>query len=339
MFSKSRSSCRPLRCARTLALWLVLQSSVARAEPAEDPVRARARALAYAAVEAYAVSDFKTASDNLDESFKLVPLPSLGLWSARALAKLGKLLEADERYRAVGALAVAPSDPPLQQSAREEAARERAELQRIIPSVSIGLRGATAGDVVVVLNGVRLEPSELGKIRRLNPGQHTLTGLHHSARSDVIFELQEGEHERVWLNIEPGLAQPIAPLPAARAAAPREALADETRDILRTSGWVALTGSGVCLLGGSLAYVMGRRKYSELERRDLCVTGGCSPADVEAYDTWRSSSAAGFIAGGVLGAVGLGLVIATQAPASGKQRPVTLSLRFEPRAAVLGGRF
>jgi hypothetical protein len=58
--------------------------------PPEDPVRTEARALGSAGVQAYALKDFEMASAKLDEAFQLVPVPTLGLWSARALIKLGK---------------------------------------------------------------------------------------------------------------------------------------------------------------------------------------------------------------------------------------------------------
>ncbi len=313
-------------------------SGVVRAEPSEDPVRLRARAIAYAAIEAYAAKDFETASAQLEQSFQLVPLPSLGLWSARALVKLGRWVEADERYRVVGALVVAPSDPLIQQAAQREAAAEREELQRRIPSISIGLRGATADEVIVVLDGVRLESGALNEIHRLNPGQHSLTGVHHSTRSELIFQLEEGNQKRVWLNFQPDLAQAAAPLVPTQAPAGGEEAVNGTRVMLRKAAWVSLAASGVCLLGGSLAYMIGRRQYSDFERLDLCVTGGCSQADVDAYNASRSLSLSGLVAGGVLGAVGLGLVIATPSEHT-KKRSVSLSLRLEPTAAVLGGRF
>ena len=49
--------------------------------------RPSGRALAYAGVEAYAVQNYRVASEKLEESFRLLRVPSLGLWSARALAR------------------------------------------------------------------------------------------------------------------------------------------------------------------------------------------------------------------------------------------------------------
>src|SRR5262245_17640646 len=75
-------------------------------QPADDAARTKARALGYAGVEAYGNGDYSEASAKLEESFQLLPAPSLGLWSARALVGLGRWVEAEQRYRAVAALAV-----------------------------------------------------------------------------------------------------------------------------------------------------------------------------------------------------------------------------------------
>jgi len=127
------------RCLRALTCALLLAAPVryARADgAAEDPSRARARALGYGGLEAFRQGDYATASARLDEAFQLLRVPSLGLWSARALVKLGKLVEADARYADTESLSVTAADPPIQLASREEAARERRELGPRMPAPS-----------------------------------------------------------------------------------------------------------------------------------------------------------------------------------------------------------
>src|SRR5688572_19645010 len=88
----------------TSLLGLLWTGSVSAAPDAAR--RERARQLGYAGIRAYAAGNYSAASTQLEESFGLLPVPSLGLWSARALVKLGKLLEAERRYRGVVALRV-----------------------------------------------------------------------------------------------------------------------------------------------------------------------------------------------------------------------------------------
>lgn len=121
------------------------RSAMGQLQPSDDAVRAKARALAYAGVEAYAVGEYAGASEKLEESYRLLPVPSLGLWSARSLVKLGKLVEAEARYRAVAGLIVSPSAPPVQHRAKRDSARELLALLPKIPTLELELSGTTRG--------------------------------------------------------------------------------------------------------------------------------------------------------------------------------------------------
>ena len=80
-------------------------------------------------------------------------MPSLGLWSARALAKLGKLVEASDRYAEVSGLPVGSGDANVQKQAQADAQVELQATQLRIPSVVIRLVGAAAGSVAVSIDG------------------------------------------------------------------------------------------------------------------------------------------------------------------------------------------
>ena len=106
----------------------------ASAQPDSEATQAAARALGYSGVAAYQAGDYATAQDQLEQSFELVKIPSLGLWSARALVKVGKWVEAAERYQQVAALPISFGDAAIQQAAKADAERERAELTPRIPT-------------------------------------------------------------------------------------------------------------------------------------------------------------------------------------------------------------
>src|SRR4051812_29141942 len=104
---------RLLGMAARAALPLLLLASAARpaaAQEVDDATRAAARKLGYVGVQAYDAKDYATATDKLEKAFRLYQAPSLGLWSARALVKSGKLVEAQERYLKVTRLPVADGD-------------------------------------------------------------------------------------------------------------------------------------------------------------------------------------------------------------------------------------
>src|SRR6476660_9249793 len=143
------------------------------AEPADDPSRAEARKIGYAGVEAYQAGDFATAHDRLETAYQMLRVPSLGLWSARALAKLGKMVEAEARYLEVIRLPTSVGDEAIQEQARQDARNEGAELARRIPSVLVRVDGAPAGEVAVTIDGAPLA-SSVGENQLVNPGRHRI---------------------------------------------------------------------------------------------------------------------------------------------------------------------
>src|SRR5688572_30759640 len=105
-----------------LLIWL--NAAPLAAQPVDDATRAAARDLGMAGVEAYQAGSYPAASEKLDKAYRTLRAPSLGLWSARALAKLGKLIEASERYLEVTRLDVASGDVAVQKQAQIDAAAE-----------------------------------------------------------------------------------------------------------------------------------------------------------------------------------------------------------------------
>jgi hypothetical protein len=316
--------------------WLLAASAGAtEAKLPEEAVRAKARALAYSAVESYAVGKYAAASEKLEEAYSLLSVPTLGLWSARTFVKLGKLVEAAERYRAVSVLRVAPSDPAVQQIAKLDAASELEALLPKIPSLEIELSGAIPAEVEIEIDGVRLRQIDLGQVRWVNPGRHEVVGAWGSEKSEVVLNMREGAHEQVWLRFSaPGLGSTTGA--AVLGAAEHE---DQTRATLRTVGWAALSAGGAGLTTGVVAYLVGDGLHDDFRRRDSCANGACSQAEVDAYNTWRTLHLAGVISGGLLGAAGVSLLIATSGNAAPAESQKDLSVRLAPGSLTVQGTF
>lgn len=113
----------------------------------DDAARATARRMATAGVEAYQRDDYATAVDKLARAYQVLPVPSIGLWLARALAKQGLLVEAAERYLEVSRLPTTTGDTAVQASAQNEAVTELQALTPRIPSVVVHVEGAKANEV------------------------------------------------------------------------------------------------------------------------------------------------------------------------------------------------
>jgi hypothetical protein len=114
----------------------------------DDATRATARQLGEQGIEAYWAEDYRAAEEKLDRAYLLLAVPTLGLWSARARARLGHLVEAAERYRDTARASEAIGNSTAQREAQRTAADELTTLSLRIPSLTIRL--GDTGDVVRV---------------------------------------------------------------------------------------------------------------------------------------------------------------------------------------------
>jgi hypothetical protein len=292
----TRGTCRRVLCGVCAGLLVQMNGPRAGAEPVgevaprrtenndslrSDADRSKARTLGYAGVEAYAAGDYEQAALALEESLRLFPVPSLGLWSARALVKLGKLIEAEARYRAVAALSADVGDPSVQNAGKADAARERVALSMRIPSLSVRLTGASPAEVSLTIDGLSLSSDQIHLPQSLNPGRHTVVGVRRAERSEVTLELAEQQHRVVSLRFADEFALPKAPPseptplgPAALTAASPPALSpavDSANGSLQTWGYV-VGAAGVVLGGAAVAHYVwnqGRFDSWQTEHRAL----------------------------------------------------------------------
>jgi hypothetical protein len=130
--------------AATVAV-ICLSGARGHAQEIDPSARAVARDLGYAGVAAFERGDFQAAADKLERAFKILEAPSLGLWSARALVKLGKLVQAAERYRLVGRINTGAGELAVQRQAQQDAATELAALEKRIPSIVVQVEGGSPG--------------------------------------------------------------------------------------------------------------------------------------------------------------------------------------------------
>ena len=332
-----------------LIAWCVCFSpGRAGAQPSDDVTRSAARGLGYSGVEAFQRGDFETASDRLEKAYTVLRVPSLGLWSARALVKLGKLVEASGRYLEVTTLEVSGGDVEVQQQSQAEAKAELDALAARIPSLVVRLEGATPSETTVMLGGRPLSTPLVGEQLSLNPGRHVVEARRGKDLQTGEVTLEEGQHETLVLRFAPA---PVAPPPAAVApvAPVAPVVAPPTRDSdsaragsgQRTVGYALIIGGGAALVFGGVTGAVAAGKWSAL-KDEGCDDGRCpseggpSGSDVDSYNGMRSLSTIGFVAGGVLAAGGA--VLLFTAP---KERPQqsALSLQLGPGSALLAGKF
>jgi hypothetical protein len=297
---------------------MALSGAGLAAAPVDEASRATARKLGYSGVEAYQAGDFKGASDKLERAYRVLRVPSLGLWSARALLKLGKLVEASERYEQVAQLSGSAGDEAVQRNALADAATDLAALTPKIPQLTVQIEGAAPTDVSVVIDGIAIAPALIGEARPVNPGRHEILGTYGSARAAVEVTLSEGEQKPALLRFG---ASVQAPPPAA--INDRQQVEASTPSKLGTQRTLALVAGGIGVVGVGIGTVFGlKSKASHDEAVKYCVGGTCNdPRGVTAGNDAHASGNVSTIAM-IVGAAGLagGVVLWLSAPKSTEAR-------------------
>jgi hypothetical protein len=310
-------------------------AATARAE-VDDATRASARQLGYSGVEAFQSGQYESAREKLDKAYRVLKVPSLGLWSARALEKLGKLVEASERYLEVTRLSPSSGQEAVQTQAQADARREFEVLSPRIPKLRVVVEGADPSAVVLTVDGVAIAPELVGEERPVNPGKHRIEAKAGVETRASETSLGEGEHQTVKLSF--GIAGAVS-VSRSEPSPPDVAPPSRTGSTRATLGWAAVIAGGAGVVAGGVTGVLALGKRGDLESSDRCriERNECLPdmqPVVDEYDRWRTVSTIGFVAGGVLATAGVVLLLTVP----GEDGPST-ALRVSPRAVALIGRF
>jgi len=315
-----------------MTLWLSALN--AQAQTGEIESRVLARRMADEGATLFEGGKYEEARELFHRANSLYPAPALELWEARSLNKLGRLVEAEERYASVKRYRIRPEDSEVVRSAVAEAAAEVDNLRRRIPTITIRLRGAIPTDpaIVVHMAGKALNPTLIGLPIPTDPSSPTITlesrGV--ELRREVVV-LKEGDHQVVILDATPLPAPlhsdptpnaPVKPAPFVGTASTATQPWFRRRDV----GWI-VTGFGAASLAtGITSGLIAVAKHDSLAQG--CPDQACSPAysdDLNSFRTYRTISTIGY----VVGAVGLGsgiTILALSSRASAVPSVATISL-------------
>jgi hypothetical protein len=260
----------------------------------------------------------------------------LALWEARCLVRLGRLVEAEERYGVVERYELRPEDPTLFRSAVDEATSEVDRLRERIPKVKIVIRGMASNDpsLDVRIDELRVQPAVLGYPAPVDPGTHTIRALvRGKEQSSVTLVLKERDKKQVILEVgdaagaepAPDEAEKPAPAPsqvspAAKRAEPKAPEQPAGREPSSPRGAQYTVGSvavGVGTLGLVAGVVSGAISVSKnATLREACPDGNCPPEyhdDLQLFRTTRDISTVGYIVAAV--GLPLGAILMLTAPA------------------------
>ncbi|HEY6723552.1 MAG TPA: tetratricopeptide repeat protein [Polyangiaceae bacterium] len=277
----------------------------------ESEGRQRARALALEGIEHFEQERWSEAHERLSQAFELFPAPTVALLDAKALEKLGRLLEAHATFQRAARLSVDGDSPKPFRRAVSEAERESERIARLIPSLTIEVRGASPSHRLTV-NGVSLPAEAWGRPRAFDPGSYTVVAKRGTSieRSEQLT-LAAGDQVSLILTL-PSEAQPAgAPPPAA-------VVSEQGSSALT---WTALGVGAAGIATGIIAGLVMQNAQNSLD--DAC-TPGCPTSSRETlhrFRTARTVSAVGYSAGAVGLGIGLWLLLddagADDAPVAG----------------------
>jgi hypothetical protein len=166
--------------------------------------------------------DCATASDRLWRAHDLVHVPTLAFYAGKCLEKLGRLVDAEEKYLEAMRDVVEPGAPAAVKAAQVDAEHARDALLPRIPSVLITLRPAYP-DVVLSIDGKPVPPAMIGVKRPIDPGSHVAEiARGGGVVSQKPFSVQEGQAITLEVDVPPPMAGPMnPPYPYAYAYGPR----------------------------------------------------------------------------------------------------------------------
>lgn len=289
-----------------------------------------ARELAKQGLQAYDAGRYDEAVEKLSKAYQVVHVPTLAVNEARALVKVGKLVAASELYLEATRIPKERSWQSTQEDAQRDAEKERIELLPRIPRLKINIKGAGPNDVNVSIDGAAVPQALLDTEQLVDPGQRQIEGLRGTDSVKQVVSMKESEHAQVTLvfakagaaattsvasvpNQPKKTDQSSAVIPPTAPSIPVDHQKGGSQAVL---GWVSVGLGGAGLVVGAVSGLLASSKRSSLLDSKTCSADGlhCSPgqsSDVNAYNSLRTVSTVGFIAGGVLAAAGVTLLLTT----------------------------
>jgi hypothetical protein len=300
------------------------------------------------AKESFDRADYAKARDLFQRAYTLVPAPTLALYEARALGKLGRLVEAEEAYMRAVRTRTDGNSPDQFRKAVGDAEIELVDLRPRIPKLTLVATGPGSQDpgASITLDGKPFPRALLGVETPIDPGEHELSAAAPGGkRVTSKVSIAEREHKNVVLDLPAGsdpqpelaAAPRLVPQPLALPLAPSTTPA--TSSFLRPAAFAAGGVGVVGLATGMLAGVMASSRHTDAERlcpEQVCLDGSEGADAVRSFRSLRTVSTVGYVVG-IVG-VAAGVTLYLTAP-SQKPGHLSASLRLSGPGLDVGGSF
>jgi hypothetical protein len=289
----------------------LITTVAAAAPPPDDATMITARTIAKEGLDLYDGGKYQEALGRFMQADALVHAPTMLLMAARSLDKLGRLVEAAEKYAAASQMVIDEGASDAFRAAVVNAGTERAALVVRIPSVVIIVAAPVGATPALKIDGVAISTTAAGQKKLVDPGAHSIEASASGVVATASVTLKEGESQSVELSLVPA-GSPSSP--------------SSPSSPLRTVGWVAIGVGAAGVVLGAVTGGLALERNSQLAQ--LCGADGFCPAGtkaVEGYSTLQGLAGAGLIAGGLVLAGGAVLVLAAPKPA-----PAAAGVRWSP---------
>lgn len=166
-----------MRCSRAVFgafVAALLAATGAAAEPADEQARARARTLGEEGLALFDQGLYIDALDRFERAGDLLKAPTLDLMAARCLAKMGRLVEASERYLDVTRMTVDEKASSVLKAAVVAAGKEREAALARIATIEIVIEGPGAAGASVRIDGRPVPQAVIGVKTPIDPGIHRI---------------------------------------------------------------------------------------------------------------------------------------------------------------------
>lgn len=283
-------------CAALLVSCALTLARAGHAAPSE------AEALFERGVADMLAGHFREACPVIERSFQLEPLPGVMFTLAECLAGAGKTATALARYADFRTLLVnLPSERRVVFEERERLALRQIDvLSRRVPDLLVEVPRPTP-ELVVTVNGERLEPPAYGVKRPVDPGRYVVVAEAPDRRRwEKAVEVADGQHTRL---VVPAIAPTTAPKQAA-SAPPSEVTASSNSGRAPARTWAYVSG-GVGIAGlvvGGGAGLLAWSKKGDVDRH--CPGEVCDAEGMSALNSGRSAATVANV-GVAIGVAGL----------------------------------
>lgn len=280
-----------------VALAGLLVAPGARADNVDPAARSTARKLGQEALKLFDAGSYSAALEKFNTADSLVPAPTLGLYAARCLVKLGRLVEASERYLEVTRMQLDRNVLPVMRKAQAEAVAEREKLLPTIPTLEVKLDGPRGDGVSVTVDDKPLLPGLIGEKRPVDPGKHRASAKRADAEVSEEIIVNGSQAAQLVLKLPALPPKPVERMPR-----------------LRVAGWAAIgVGTAGALFGvvsGAIAIAQSQSLLSECKLgNDLCPS--TSAGKIATYNVVTKLTTVGLITGLVGLGFGIPAVVAT----------------------------